>query len=47
LVEALKTAYAAAPAVRPMHPMRSAWWVVPFAGLLTLEWAFRRRQGLP
>jgi peptidoglycan hydrolase-like protein with peptidoglycan-binding domain len=47
LVEALKTAYPAIAAVRPMHPMRSAWWVVPFAALLAIEWAFRRRRGLP
>lgn len=27
------------------RPMRSAWWIVPFAGLLTIEWAMRRRKG--
>jgi hypothetical protein len=47
LVEALKKAYPATSAVRPVHPMRSAWWVVPFVGLLAIEWALRRRQGLP
>ncbi|MCA1563340.1 MAG: hypothetical protein LC804_24830 [Acidobacteria bacterium] len=28
------------------RPMRSAWIIVPFAGLLTAEWAVRRRHGL-
>jgi hypothetical protein len=27
------------------RPMRSAWWIVPFAGLLSIEWAVRRRRG--
>ena len=29
------------------HPMRSAWWIVPFALLLGAEWLWRRRTGLP
>jgi hypothetical protein len=28
------------------HPMRSAWWLVPFAGCLSVEWWLRRRRGL-
>jgi hypothetical protein len=32
-----------APLVR--HPMRSTWWIVPFAGCLSAEWWLRRRQG--
>jgi hypothetical protein len=28
------------------HPMRSAWWIVPFAGVLCAEWAARRKRGL-
>ena len=32
--------------VRRTHPMRSAWWLVPFVGLLTSEWILRRRAGL-
>lgn len=28
------------------RPMRSAWVIMPFAGLLTAEWALRRRRGL-
>jgi hypothetical protein len=37
------------PADRRMtwHPMRSAWWILPFAALLSLEWWLRRRRGLP
>jgi hypothetical protein len=27
------------------HPMRSAWWLVPFAACLSGEWGLRRRQG--
>lgn len=39
-------------ALRPLarrvvwHPMRSAWWLVPFALLLSAEWWLRRRRGL-
>jgi hypothetical protein len=29
-----------------VHPMRSPWWIIPFAGLLSLEWFLRRRSGL-
>ncbi|MEO7361726.1 MAG: hypothetical protein ABI120_15450, partial [Gemmatimonadaceae bacterium] len=29
------------------HPMRSAWWLLPFAAALSLEWYLRRRSGLP
>jgi hypothetical protein len=28
------------------HPMRSAWWFVPFAACLSAEWWLRRRRGL-
>jgi hypothetical protein len=31
---------------RDARPMRSVWWMVPFAGLLCAEWALRRRSGL-
>jgi len=27
------------------HPMRSAWWILPFSLLLALEWWLRRRRG--
>jgi hypothetical protein len=39
-------------AIRPVaraevwHPMRSPWWIVPFALLLSVEWWARRRRGL-
>ncbi len=29
----------------PLAPMRSPWWIVPFAGLLSVEWWSRRRRG--
>ena len=29
------------------HPMRSAWWIIPFALALSGEWWLRRRRGLP
>jgi hypothetical protein len=29
-----------------IRPMRSPWWIVPFAGLLAVEWSIRRRAGL-
>jgi hypothetical protein len=32
--------------VRRTRPMRSPWWILPFAGLLCAEWALRRRSGL-
>jgi hypothetical protein len=31
---------------RALYPMRSSWWIVPFAGLLSMEWWLRRRAGL-
>jgi hypothetical protein len=30
----------------PFYPMRSAWWLLPFAALLSIEWWLRRRSGL-
>ena len=33
-----------APIVR--HPMRSTWWILPFALCLSAEWWLRRRRGL-
>jgi len=36
-----------APAARAtVHPMRSGWWIVPFASCLSAEWWLRRRRGL-
>jgi hypothetical protein len=30
---------------RRVHPMRSAWWLFPFAVCLSVEWWLRRRRG--
>jgi hypothetical protein len=35
------------PSPRPWHPMRSAWWLLPFTAALAGEWWWRRRRGLP
>lgn len=45
LTSRIATAVAAVPAATPTHPMRSPWWIVPFAGLLSVEWWSRRRRG--
>ncbi|HWI16690.1 MAG TPA: hypothetical protein VNT81_03015 [Vicinamibacterales bacterium] len=29
-----------------IYPLRSAWWILPFAGCLSIEWWLRRRAGL-
>jgi hypothetical protein len=34
------------PTSATIHPMRSPWWMVPFAAALCGEWALRRRRGL-
>ena len=47
LVEAMKKAFPTQTSIRTSNPMRSPWWVVPFAGLLCVEWAVRRRRGRP
>lgn len=47
MIDALHASYPAVWLVRRIHPMRSPWWVVPFAGLLCAEWAIRRRHGNP
>jgi hypothetical protein len=31
---------------RSVHPMRSPWWILPFASVLCAEWWLRRRSGL-
>lgn len=33
-------------AATAVRPMRSPWWIVPFAGCLGVEWWLRRRHGL-
>jgi hypothetical protein len=47
LVDALKAAYPASRVTERRRIMRSAWWSVPFAALLCVEWAMRRKRGLP
>ncbi|HEX6313272.1 MAG TPA: hypothetical protein VFZ73_00370, partial [Gemmatimonadaceae bacterium] len=42
----LASAIAPLPRVETWHPMRSTWWIVPFALLLGAEWFGRRRRGL-
>jgi hypothetical protein len=34
------------PTLQTRHPMRSAWWMLPFAVCLSAEWWMRRRRGL-
>jgi hypothetical protein len=46
-VDALKAAYPASRVTERRRIMRSAWWSVPFAALLCVEWAMRRKRGLP
>jgi len=41
----LAAAVASAPVATPTRPLRSPWWIVPFAGLLSVEWWSRRRRG--
>ena len=46
LVPALERALAPSSRLVRWHPMRSAWWIVPFALTLGAEWWVRRRRGL-
>jgi predicted thioesterase len=41
----LRSTVSAQPARAARHPMRSAWWIVPFAACLSGEWWLRRRSG--
>jgi hypothetical protein len=47
LIEAMKQAHPPQRVVRAAYPMRSPWWIVPFAALLCAEWGMRRKRGLP
>jgi hypothetical protein len=42
----LRSVVAAPRTPRTRHPMRSAWWIVPFTMCLSAEWWLRRRRGL-
>lgn len=46
LAGAVAAATRAEPRVIVAYPMRSPWWIVPFALLLATEWLLRRRRGL-
>ncbi len=46
LAPALSAALKPAAENRTDHPMRSPWWIVPFAAALGVEWWNRRRRGL-
>lgn len=43
---ALSSALQSVSRVETWHPMRSPWWIIPFALLLGAEWWWRRRNGL-
>jgi hypothetical protein len=47
LVPAIEAAVGAERRPEPWYPMRSAWWLLPFALALAGEWWWRRRRGLP
>ncbi len=42
----LAAAFQPASRVETWHPMRSPWWIIPFALALGVEWWHRRRRGL-
>lgn len=46
LVRAVDDAAAGSSQVVSMRPLHSPWWIVPFAGCLSIEWWLRRRAGL-
>ena len=46
LPDAIRGAISFAPRSEPWHPMRSPWWMIPFALALSAEWYARRRRGL-
>ena len=46
IVQALRQSVRPTRATARRHPMRSAWWLVPFVSCLSAEWWLRRRRGL-
>jgi hypothetical protein len=46
LPRTLSSALQSVSRVQTWHPMRTAWWIVPFVLLLGAEWWWRRRRGL-
>jgi hypothetical protein len=45
LVSAMRSKLPARRTVFRVHPMRSAWWVLPFVAALCLDWGWRRMHG--
>jgi hypothetical protein len=46
LEQFVRNTVAAPPTRHLRHPMRSTWWILPFASCLSAEWWLRRRRGL-
>ena len=46
LVDRVREQLPPQPSVRETYPMRSPWWIVPFAACFGGEWWLRRRRGL-
>ena len=46
LATAIRSAVRPTPRREQWHPLRSAWWLLPFALALSAEWWMRRRRGL-
>ena len=46
LSRAIATAPAPALVATTLRPMRAGWWMLPFAGCVSIEWWLRRRRGL-
>ncbi len=46
LVAGLSARFPSRPVRVSTHPMRSPWWLLPFAGALCAEWAWRRKREL-
>lgn len=47
LTEVVAAIVHSTPRLETTHPMRSAWWMLPFILALSGEWWLRRRRGLP
>jgi hypothetical protein len=45
LVQHLRASVRPVDTRRARHPLRSAWWILPFAACLGGEWFLRRRRG--
>jgi hypothetical protein len=45
LVSSFASRFPSRPVRVSTHPMRSPWWLLPFAGALCAEWVWRRKRG--